>query len=63
MKFFSSLLLLAAAFSLRAADTNAPAATNEPAAKVSATLGQIPDASHAPVRVTNTVTIAGEAVK
>jgi carboxypeptidase C (cathepsin A) len=63
MKFFSCLLLLAAAFSLRAADTNAPAATNEPAAKVSTTLGQIPDASHAPVRVTNTVTIAGEVVK
>ncbi|MES1181056.1 MAG: peptidase S10, partial [Verrucomicrobiota bacterium] len=63
MKFFSSLLLLAAAFSLHAADTNAPAATNEPAVKASVTLGQIPDASHAPVRVTNTVTIAGEKVK
>jgi carboxypeptidase C (cathepsin A) len=50
-------LIFAAVFSLRAADTNAPAAAPE-----KATLAQIPDASHAPVRVTNTVTIAGERV-
>ncbi len=34
-----------------------------PTNKAGAVLAQIPDASHAPVRVTNTVTIAGEAVK
>ena len=60
-----SLLALVAALSLRAADTNAPAAapdkTADKAADKSA-LGKIPDASHAPVRVTNTVTIAGERV-
>ena len=55
MKKISALLLLATALSLRAADTNAPAITNFSGAK-------IPDASHAPVRVTNTVTIAGERV-
>jgi carboxypeptidase C (cathepsin A) len=64
MKSLFSLLILAAAVSLRAATTNAPAvATNAPAAKADAVLAQIPDASHAPVRVTNTVTIAGERVK
>jgi len=57
MKTLTTLLLLAAALTLRAADTNAPAAAPD-----KATLGQIPDASHAPVRVTNTVTIAGERV-
>jgi carboxypeptidase C (cathepsin A) len=68
MKKFSALLLLAAALSLRAADTNAPAATNNLAAAPDkavpdkSTLAQIPDASHAPVRVTNTVSIAGERV-
>ena len=51
------LLLLAAARPLHAADTNTPAAAPEKTA-----LGKIPDASHAPVRVTNTVTIAGERV-
>ncbi len=63
MKYISSLLLLATSLSLQATDTNAPAATNAPDGKSSVTLAQIPDASHAPVRVTNTVTIAGEAVK
>jgi len=63
MKFFPRLLLFAAAFSLHAAETNPPAATIAPAGKAAVTLAQIPDASHAPVRVTNTVTIAGEAVK
>jgi carboxypeptidase C (cathepsin A) len=54
------LLSLAAAFSLRAAE---PSATNTPAAGPEKTaFGKIPDASHAPVRVTNSVTIAGERV-
>jgi carboxypeptidase C (cathepsin A) len=53
MKKIPALLFLAAAVSLRAADTNAPEKS---------ALAQIPDASHAPVRVTNTVTIAGERV-
>ena len=57
MKKFLTLLLFTAALSLRAADTNAPAAAPE-----KSSLGQIPDASHAPVRVTNTVNIAGERV-
>jgi len=57
MKKFFALLLFTAALSLRAADTNAPAAAPE-----KSSLGQIPDASHAPVRVTNTVSIAGERV-
>ena len=57
----SSLMLLAAALSLRAADTNAPTPARA-AAPDKATFGQIPDASHAPVRVTNSVTIAGEPV-
>jgi hypothetical protein len=47
---------LAAALPLLAADTNAPAPKT-------AVLAQIPDASHVPVRVTNTVTIAGEKVR
>ena len=58
MKKISALLLLATALALRAAS---PDATNAPAAAKPA-LAQIPDASHAPVRVTNTVTIAGERV-
>ena len=57
MKKFAALLLLAAALPLRAADTNTPAAAPE-----KSELGKIPDASHAPVRVTNTVSIAGERV-
>lgn len=57
MKFIFSLLLLAATLPLVAADTNAPAA-----AKETNLLAKIPDASHAPVRVTNTVSIAGERV-
>ena len=56
MKTFFTLCLLAAALPLHAAGTNAPAAPDK------AALAQIPDASHAPVRVTNTVTIAGERV-
>ena len=56
MKSLSVLLFLAAALALPAAETNAPA-TN------AYTLAQIPDASHAPVRVTNTVTIAGEHIR
>ena len=57
-----SVLALAAALPLRAADTNAPAAAPEKPAVDKAALGKIPDASHAPVRVTNTVSIAGERV-
>jgi carboxypeptidase C (cathepsin A) len=56
-KSLLAIALLATAVSLHAADTNAPAA------KETNVLAQIPDASHAPVRVTNTVTIAGEKVK
>jgi len=56
MKKFTSLLLLAATLPLAAADTNAPATKDTNA------IAKIPDASHAPVRVTNTVTIAGERV-
>jgi carboxypeptidase C (cathepsin A) len=56
MKIFPCLLLLTTALTLPAADTPvpAPASTNA--------LAQIPDAAHAPVRVTNTVVIAGERV-
>ena len=50
-------LLSAAAFSLAAAE---PPATNAPAAKNE--LAAIPDATHKPVLITNTVTIAGERV-
>ena len=57
MKIFFCLLLCTAALPLRAADTNAPAA-----AKETNVFAKIPDASHAPVSVTNTVTIAGERV-
>ncbi len=57
MKSLLALALLAAALPLRAAETNAPAA------KETNVLANIPDASHAPVRVTNTVTIAGEKVR
>ncbi len=55
MKTLATLLLLAATLPLRSAETNAPA-TNE------AAVVKIPDAAHAPARVTNTVTIAGERV-
>jgi len=50
------LLSLAVALSLHAADTNAPVLPDKNE------LGKIPDASHPPVRVTNSVTIAGERV-
>ena len=56
-------LILAAALPIAAADaapTNSPAATDAPAIK--ADLAAIPDASHKPVFVTNTVMIAGESV-
>lgn len=56
MKYFLTCFSLAAALPLLAADTNAPAPKT-------AVLAQIPDASHVPVRVTNTVTIAGEKVR
>ncbi len=68
MKKCNWILLIAFAAGLQAAEapktnsTNSPAAgTNEPpAAKVEA--GTIPDASHKPVLVTNTVAIAGRRV-
>ena len=60
MKKISVLLLLAATLAGRAA--NADATNTAPAAAGHTALAQIPDASHAPVRVTNTVTIAGERV-
>ena len=58
-------LLLAAALPAAAAaadlaPTNAPAGTNTPAPKTD--LAALPDASHKPVLITNTVTIAGESV-
>ena len=59
MKKIICLLSALTAFSLAAAE---PAATNAPAATNSFTVAKIPDASHAPVRVTNAVTIAGERV-
>jgi len=57
MKSFLTLALLATALPLCAADTNTPAV------KETNILAKIPDAAQAPVRVTNTVTIAGEKVK
>jgi carboxypeptidase C (cathepsin A) len=65
MKTQTLLLLLAFTAGLRAADTaktNAPAATTNapPAAKAGA--ATIPDATHKPVLVTNTITIAGRRV-
>ena len=64
-KYLCSLFLAAAlSAAMAAADvavTNAPAATNNaPAAKEE--LGALPDASHKPVIITNTVTIDGESV-
>ena len=62
LKHLPALLALLAALPLAAAETaatNAPA-TNAPAAK--SDLATIPDASYRPVRITNTVTIAGERV-
>ena len=65
MKNYCWSLLLAAALPAAAAaadlaPTNAPAGTNTPAPK--ADLAALPDASHKPVLITNTVTIAGESV-
>ena len=57
MKIIFTALLLVSVLALRAAETNAPVAAKEINA-----LAKIPDASHAPVRVTNTVAIAGERV-
>jgi carboxypeptidase C (cathepsin A) len=62
MKTIFTGLFLAAALALRAADTNAPAAAPDKSAPEKSALGKIPDASHAPVRVTNSVSIAGERV-
>ncbi len=62
MNKIAALCLFAAALSLRAADTNAPAAAPEKSPADKTTFGKIPDASHAPVHVTNTVSIAGERV-
>jgi carboxypeptidase C (cathepsin A) len=57
LKSLLAPVLLSIALPLCAADTNAPAA------KDTNVLAKIPDASEAPVRVTNIVTIAGEKVK
>lgn len=57
-----AVILGLAAPALCAAETNAPAGPEKSPTEKS-TLATIPDASHAPVRVTNTVTIAGEKVK
>jgi carboxypeptidase C (cathepsin A) len=57
-------LILAAVLPAAAAElaaTNSPAGTNAPAAK--ADLASIPDASHQPVWITNTVSIAGQPVR
>jgi carboxypeptidase C (cathepsin A) len=60
MTFKTFLAALAATCtSLHAAD---PAATNAPANTNAFILAMIPDAAHAPVRITNAVTIAGERV-
>ena len=56
MKIFLSLFSVVTAFSLAAAE---PAATNAPAKNEVAV---IPDATHKPVLITNTVTISGERV-
>jgi carboxypeptidase C (cathepsin A) len=61
MKHFIAFALLVAALSARAGETNAPAQPEKPA-DGKTVLGKIPDASHPPVRVTNTVVIAGERV-
>ena len=61
MKHLVVFALLVAALSLRADETNAPAGPEKPAA-AKPVFGKIPDASHEPVRVTNTVSIAGERV-
>jgi len=61
MKKILCLLATAATAVLGAAE---PATTNAPATGATgAVVAKIPDATHAPVRVTNTVTIAGERVR
>ena len=66
MKALSCLLLLLLAVNVPAAENTGthspPEETNNPAAKKSE-LAAIPDASHQPVFVTNTVTIAGRRVR
>lgn len=66
MKKILCVLPLALAFNLFAADKDKDkkdsSTTNAPAAKTESLLAKIPDASHKPVFVTNTVTIAGEKV-
>ena len=60
MKKFITLSLAVCAVCVRAAE---PVATNAPAAPTNNfSAAKIPDAGHAPVRVTNTVTIAGQRV-
>jgi carboxypeptidase C (cathepsin A) len=60
-KMFSTSLSALAVLSTLAVSLQAaePSGTNAPAATNNFTLAKIPDAAHAPVRVTNTVTIAG----
>ena len=66
MKKMISILLVASAISLRAADasqTNSPSAdTNAPPSEKKNDAATIPDATHKPVFTTNTVTIAGQSV-
>ncbi|HEV2691514.1 MAG TPA: peptidase S10 [Verrucomicrobiae bacterium] len=62
-KIFFSAFVLAVALSLHAAETtgtNAPATNPPPAGAF--VLAKLPDAGHEPVRITNTVTIAGASV-
>jgi len=62
MKNYFLIFLFVAAINARAADTNAVAATNSPAQKSDASPGKVPDATHPPVRTTNSVSIHGERV-
>ena len=65
MKKIFSLTLAAFAVCARAAEpaaTNAPAAPSAPAPTNNFSAAQIPDSGHAPVRVTNSVTIGGKRV-
>jgi carboxypeptidase C (cathepsin A) len=59
MKKILCLMSALTALSLPAAE---PAGTNAPAATNNAVVVKIPDSAHAPTRVTNTVTIAGDRV-
>ena len=65
MKRHYWILIVTLAAGLTAAEapkTNAPAADTNPPPAAKAEVGTIPDASHRPVLVTNTVTIAGQRV-